>query len=568
MNKTRCFLPLALFFISLLAFGEGSYATPNITNISVNYPVIQLGYVNTIFLNCTESILNMTNTTESNMTNSTNSTEINITTISRVFADIITENATSLNKSLLQSPNGLYYMYIATRLPSVFFNITGLYNITAYCENSLNESSNATISFLVINQSMNKERGVNVSIELFDDGRIGYFDYPELITQYSRMNITVEFINTGSTTYTKRTKLEIGIYDANYSVTANRSGPITSLNPGQRSSERLRYTPMDPGYFWLRAVVSYSNKTADIWGTFYVKPYYEPWPTPGNGGGGSGGGGGGGGYGGGSGGGGGVTILEVPETTTEIIPTQKTLYGEKEMVIEYPERIYISPGEPSVVYVTVNNTGDLPLNELLLLGSINGGISMDVDPKTIQTLNGKQSATFLITLLPPAVTPFGNYSLDFTVSTYTIRKYGHIDVEVGKLGVDDSLERTIRNYQYIIMKLEEESEGLSFEGKNMTAADSYINDAKNTLKRAKDAFSTRDYEVTRDNLKKTRNHLIKAVIEIARVRGKGLFVVLAPTIWLLIALITIIIIAAVSVYVHKLDEENSTKEGLFSENSE
>lgn len=568
MNKIKYFFPFALFLVSLISFASDSYAAPIINNISVKYPLIQLGEINAIFINCTDDTGNVTsNYSESNMTNSTNITEINITTISRVFADLFAENVTVSNQTFSQSIDGIYYLNIPLKQPTVFFNITGFYNVTAYCENSLNESVNATILFRVINQTLIKDRTVNVSIESFDDGRFGYFDYQSIITQYSRMNITIEFINTGSTTYTKRTKLEFGLYDSNYSVIATRNGPLISLDPGKRHIDRLRYTPMDTGYFWLRATVSYANKTADIWGTYYVKPYYEPWPLPGSGGSGGGGGGGSGGYGGGgSGGGGGVAIVQSQRSVSETIPSSRITYGEEEMVLEYPERILIAPGEPSVVYITVNNTGDLPLNELLLLGSINGGISIDIEPKTIQTLNGKRSATFLITLLAPASTPYGNYSLDFTASTYSIRKYGHVDVEVAKLSVDEGLERTIRNYQYILMKLEEESGDLSFEGKNMTKADGYLNDAAITLRRAKDAFSTRDYVVTRDSLKKTRNHLVNAVIEIARVRGEGILVVMAPTIWLLIALITIIIIAAVSVYVHKRDhEEADTGMGGFLE---
>lgn len=509
------------------------YAAPAINNISVQEPVIPLGDANVILLNCTD--------------NSSN--------ISEAFADISTSVSLFLNNTFTQDTNETFHLSISTAPLSVF-RIAGYFNVSAYCVNSIGETANANITFFVANQSIERNGLLNISIGPFALGRFGYFDFPQEITQYSRMNITAEFINTGSVPFTKKTMLEI--YGGNFTLVANRTGGTASLAPGARIIENLRYTPLTPGWFWIRAIAYYENKTASSWGTFYVKPYYNivgyaPPSPPTSGG----------------GGGGGERIwtiqLQNPPAPKGETTKEEVDYGRKEMSIIYPDKISVTPGESSVAYVIVNNSGTMTLREMIILPRINADILIDIQPKLIQTLYGKHSAVFMITLDVPPDVPEGSYSLDFTVSTDKMKKYGHIEVDVGNATVDDSLERAISNYQYLIVKLEEETEGLSIVGIDTGKITPYIDDAKNTLTLAKDAYGRKDYETTRDNLKKTRNSLINAVMEIARARSGGVLVVMAPTIWLLIVLIIIIGIAAFSLYAHRRDAEKSRKEGEMPE---
>ncbi len=525
----RALLFLAVFLPALISFSAGSHASPTINNLSVEKPVIWLWDSNTVFLNCTDAD--------------------NSTFITNVSADISNPNRTFFNNTFLQEADGTYYLPVST---TQFWtsNNSGIMNILTYCSNNLSETASSATAFIVLNQTFREGRPVNVSINATDDGRIGFFNYSLEVTQYSRMNIVVEFINTGSTTYTKKTRMEIGMYDTNFTVIANRTGLTNTLMPGGRTVETLRHTPLTYGYFWLHVIVSFNNKTADAWGYFRVKPYYSTVP---------GGGGGTSPPTSGSGGGGGedrTWTIQLPDILPTPAPEVKKEpdSGLKNMVITYPDKVFITPGESAVAYLIVNNIGTMPLRQITVLPRIIGNIRLDVQPIAIDALLGNHSAIFMITLdASPDISP-GTYPLDFTVSTDKMSQEGHIDVEVGTTSMDDSLWRTINNYQYIIIKLEDEVDSLNIEGKDTTKVTTYIEQAKNTLKLAKAAYAAKDYETTRDNLKKTRNHLINAVIELALAKGEGAIVVMAPMIWLLIALIVIIVIAAVALYMHKRNE--------------
>ncbi|VVB60825.1 Uncharacterised protein [uncultured archaeon] len=529
-GKMPLIFTAALFIFLLLE--PGSHAFPVIYNLSVENPFAWFGQINTIFLNCTDN-------------NSTLAPNIS------AYADIFTPNATFLNNTFLQDENKTYYLPIQV-LQFWNSNSSGLMNITAHCTNELGETANASAMFVVLNQTFRETRTVNVSINATDDGRIGYFNYPTEITQYSRMNIIMEFINTGSITYSKKTRMEIGMYDANFTILANRTGLTNTIMAGGRSVETLRYTPMIYGYLWIHIIVSFNNKTADAWGYFHVKPYYSvvpgdgtppppPPPVVGGGGGGSEGR---------------IWTIQLPDITPTPAPGSKKEAdsGVKEMTLTYPDKIFITPGESSVAYLIVNNKGTMPLREVTVLPKMAGGIRIDVQPIMIDVLPGNSSAIYLITLDASSDVPSGIYPLDFIVSTDKISQGGHIDVEVGRTSVDDTLERTINNYQYIIVQLENEVDSLNIEGKDTTTVTLYIEQAKNTLTLAKKAYGAKDYETTRDSLKKTRNHLVNAVIALALAKGEGVIVVMAPTIWLLIALIMIIAIAAVALYMHKRNE--------------
>ncbi len=542
IKKNREYAPCKiLFYASIITIlvltysGNNTYAAPTINNISVQNQTIKLGETEIIVVNCTDNASNIT----------------------AVYADINNTNNFFQNNSFNHTSSDIYAFSISTDTDSIF-EAAGIFNVTGYCINDLNETANSSTSFIVLNQTFRKERQINVSINSFDDGYIGYFDYTKEITQYSRMNITVEFINSGSTSYTKKTELDIyGVVGETFTLISNRSGGTSALKPGGRVVEKLRYTPMISGYFWIRIKIYYSDKTANAWGTFHVKPYYDigyyPGTTipPSSGGGLSEER---------------VTIIQLnPVPVEELVPKSTLDHGIKGLSISYPDKVFINPGESAVAYVIFNNSGTMPLRNLMILSQINGDILIDVQPKTIYELYGNHSAVFMITLDTSPNISEGIYSLDFTAYTDKMKEYGHIDVDVGKMNIDDSLERTINSYQYLIIKLEEDVDDLNFEGKDTNRIVPYINEAKNTLRLAKDAFRLKDYEKTRDNLKKTRNSLINAVIEAALARGDNLLIVMAPTIWLLIVLLIIMIIAAIALYLHKREHEKNKKEDELKE---
>jgi|GEM_PF-1172902 len=525
----QCIRLFLICLIILSACKSDAYAAPVINNISVQEQAIRLGNANTVYINCTD----------------------NSSTITGVYADINTSEGMFLNNTFTKGTGDIYGLSISTMMPSKFW-ASGFFNVSGYCTNSLGETANSNTSFLVVNKTIVLDRTINLSIDSFDLGRIGYFDYNQEIRQYSRINITVEFINTGSTRYLKKTELDIyGVVNGTFTILYNRSGATRTLNPGERSVEKLRYTPMTPGYYWIRIFVHYAeNKTANAWGIFHVTPYYESAYGP-------------------------VyvpgppapprtieieTTIQLPNPTEEVLPAQENDRGIKGMTVSYPYKANITPGESSTIYVIVKNEGTMPLRELMILSRINGDISIDVQPKIVQTLYGGRSAVLMITMDALPGTPEGVYSLDFTVHTDKMSENGHIDVTVGKTSIDDELARTILNYQYILSKLEEEMDSLNIEGTDTSKILPHIDEAKNRLKLAKEAYKIKDYEKTRDNLKRTRNSLINAVIELALARNEtSQLIVMALTIWLLIILLIIIIIAAIALYMHKRDTERTKK---------
>ena len=407
---------------------------------------------------------------------------------------------------------------------------------------------------------------INVSINPFDSGRISLFNYPYEITQYSSMMINTEFLNIGSTTYTKSVLLEIGQYDANMTMLANRTGFTTSIQPGERSTDILRYTPLH----WLHLTVSYSDKTIDMWGTFYVKPYYSiTVPSIGTGddsGDGTGDdvGTGGTGGSGGTGGTGGIEIIDWGSIGYPSYDSSESDSGRILVTLHHPDKVYVMSGESSVVYVLVNNTGTMTLRRMMLLPRITGNIKIDAQSKNVQVLKGGQSAIFLIALDVPDDIDNRTYPLDFELFFDKGNRTGHVDVIVGNLPVDESLLNTILNYRYILTRLNGEMDALFLDGINITIVKKHISDAESALIIAKDYYDDNDYKSTRIYLEKTKGYIIDAVIELARLRNDKTLIVLAPTFWIFILLIIMMIIAISVIYIHKrkLKEESKKQKSV------
>ena len=413
---------------------------------------------------------------------------------------------------------------------------------------------------------------INVTINPFESGRIGVFNYPEETLQYTKMNFDIEVINTGSITYNKITSIKVGGYDENLTVLFNHTGLSKSLNPGARSIETVRYTPLLYGFYWIYANVSYGNKSVGAWGSFYVNPYYTIIPViPGDGSGGDGDGSGGdgsgtgdggtggtgGGVGGGSGSSGGGFGSSFPSNSKPEIDTGRILIN-----LIHKDKIQITAGESSAVYVIVNNTGTMTLRQLKLLPKIMGNINIDAQPRMVQTLRKNNSAIFMIGIDVPKNTKNGTYPLDFNVLSDKINRTGHIDVIVGSTSLDYSLMNTILNYQYIITKIKDEKQTLDLYEKNTIQLAQYLNYSEDSLILAKKAYTNNDYGLTHNKLKITRRHIIDTIIELTRIKNQETLTVLAPTSWLLFLLITFIIITLSVVYIHK-HKLNKKNDALF-----
>ena len=410
------------------------------------------------------------------------------------------------------------------------------------------------ISIFIIFQSQPSITGnillgeVNVSINSMEDGKISYFGYLAENIQFSSIDFNIEFRNTGSTPYIKYTLLQVGTYDANMTVLANRVGVTIPMEPGDRVFETLKYTPSAYGFYWVHTIVSYGNSTTDAWGSFYVNPYYmvvvppDPGDITGTGDGSDSGSDTSSGTGTGTG--------FLGDIFSDLYLEQFD-FGRTLITLSHPDKIYVMSGDTSVVYVIVNNTGTMTLRRLLLLPRIIGNIAVDAQPMNIQVLKGGQSAIFMITLDVPAGMEDGIYPMDFRVIANRIERSGHIDVVVGSLLLDENLMDMILNYRYIITRLTDEKDMHHLAGDNTTLLERYIGDADSALILAKDYYDLKDYGQVRAYLKDTRGHLELAVIELARLRSDDSLISRAPMLLLAIAMIVIIAVSLIAVYVHK-----------------
>lgn len=412
---------------------------------------------------------------------------------------------------------------------------------------------------------------LNLSVDEYDEGRIGYFLYEPEVLQYIRTNVTVEFINTGSTTY--NTRIELYLQDWNASTNYSKMvGGYSSVKPGGRVVYSTKFIPKISGFQWIHVIAPYNNKTAEAWALIYVKPYYYEWPpippngTTGKGGGGAGGGGAGAGGGGGAGGEVRVNISTVRGSEYETItpPWAEPDVGIVGFEISYPQSVSLVPGGSAAAYIIANNTGTMMLRNVMVTGHITGA-RMEIIPNMIYRLPGNTSSIFMVSLEAPENMPPGKYAFEFNVLSNRANKSGHIDINVGEAtAVDDSLNQTIANYAYIISRMEDEIDGLKLAGKNMTLASEYINEAKELLKNARDDYSRRDYAATYDKLKRVKRLLIKTAAEIALAKSESIFVALSPASILLYLLIAIILLAGLALYTYhrrRMKKERKKLEG-------
>jgi len=426
-----------------------------------------------------------------------------------------------------------------------------------------------TISIFIIFQGQPSITGnillgeINVSINSMENGKISYLGYPAENIQFSSIDFDIEFRNTGSTPYIKNTLLQIGTYDANMTVIANRTGHTASMEPGDRIFETLKYTPLAYGFYWIHAIVYYGDSTADAWGSFYVNPYYAyvpPLPGPGDGTGDDDGSSSGGDTGSGS-------STGFLGDISSALDLERFDYGRTLITLSHPDKIYVMSGDTSVVYILVNNIGTMTLRRLMLLPRIIGNIAIDAQPMNIQTLKGGQSAIFMITLDIPADIEDGIYPMDLKVIANRINRTGHIDVVVGSFPLDESLMDIILNYRYIITRLIDEADSFNLAGENTTLLERYISDADSALILAKDYHDLKDYGQVRVYLKDTRGHLELAVIELARFRSSDSLLSRAPMLLLAIAMIIIIAVSLIAVYVHKRGMKKDKMAKMFQDTS-
>lgn len=359
----------------------------------------------------------------------------------------------------------------------------------------------------------------DVSIKERIQGNI-LLNYNSTVNLTEMQNITVEFINTGSTNYSARIELTIYMYN-------NTSGSLESLatyydssvflNPSERRIFNTVFLPNQVGVYYIKARVPYGFRLAEIWGSFFVTWSYNIQPQ---------------------------VIHVVTSYGGGTIPAQKESIIVN-LDLSYKNKYDLYPGQKVLIDVTANNTGTINLHGLKLFSSTTQYINFDVNPKEIYELESKESKIFLISLELSKDIPPGEYDFFFEMIGQEIRKSGTIKLNVTSVAqarpLKEEVNDTILNYEYLIVELDHEIYLATLEGFNTTRAEGYLDDARKNLEKAKELFNEGKYDEARDILDLVKRDLEKVVFELATISFKVYYYPAYSPFLILILLLMIII---------------------------
>ncbi len=359
------------------------------------------------------------------------------------------------------------------------------------------------------------DRDISVSIKSVEMGRILFFDYSPVVEVYDPQSVSVEFINTGSASFQQN--IEITIMDINLSFVGNYTDDYVTMSPGQTRQYSIQHVTDEPGYYWIRAMSTFSEKYVVAWGLYLVNgtkiyPYIPP--------------------------------IIFPPTEAEISRASAAVYIDTMypyLSLEYPSNITLTQNQSTVTYVAVKNTGDADASNVILLPK-SVGIKIDVTPKLIPEILMSDEGVFIISIDVSEDTEPGIYPIDFVVLADDARSKGHMDVIVKQLHPMDEFNSSILNYAFLLKRLRNDAIKASIEGKNITSTLLQLDEGDRYLDLARTSFSKKDYDETRRNLLIVKEHIENAALELARARVTQLYHAVFPIVSILLLLIAFAIL--------------------------
>ena len=372
----------------------------------------------------------------------------------------------------------------------------------------------------------------DVSIKPKTHGTI-LLDYDSIVNLTESQNITVEFVNTGTSNYTARIEITMYMYNnttGNLQELANYYDTSVFLYPGSRKSFKTTFLPNRVGTYYIKVRVPYDAKVAEYWGSFFVVWYYYQIPE---------------------------IIHVVTYVGGGTIPAQKEV-GIADLNLDYKDKIDLYPGQKILLNIGVNNTGTINLHNLKFYSSTTEYINFEVNPKEIYELGYGESNIFLVSLEVSKDIPEGEYDFFFEVLGLEISRTGDIKLNITSLAKPsekDEIYNTILNYEYLITELDHEIYLTSLKELNTSRAEKYLDDARKNLQRARDYFDKEDYENAKDVLDKVKRDLENVVFELAAISFKVYIYPAYSPFLILILLLMIIIGIILFVYLHKKREK-------------
>jgi hypothetical protein len=351
----------------------------------------------------------------------------------------------------------------------------------------------------------------SVGIKQLELGKIIGLDHKPTVKEYDALNITAVFRNVGSVSFSER--MTITIEDINLTTVLNTFQDSTfTLLPGEERAFKVVHYPTLTGFYWAHLNVSYDGKRDQLFSLFFVEQLYAP-----------------------------VSEAPVPGLPAPGTPKPPRIeVGTPAMNVNYPQEILLSQGQSSLLFVILENAGDVSLNNIKFLGT-SEGFPFLAEPKIITKLSEGRAAIFSVSLSIPVSLESGDYFLDFSIVSDEMIKNGRIKIRVEELSIRDQVWQTILNYRFLIQKLRGEAEKAAGEGKDVSAVKESIRDASRLLKKAEQLFFQGKYFESRDQLFVVKNKIIE-VVRLLALLGVPVFMVTLPG---LIPVMLLVIVAAV-----------------------
>jgi hypothetical protein len=259
-------------------------------------------------------------------------------------------------------------------------------------------------------------------------------------------------------------------------------------------------------YYYCEIAYAAEKPASGARGGFSIIPYVAtPTPTPGPGDGAGGGGGGGG--------GGGVVPGGAATPTPTATPTLAA--GPRLEVVEkfYTEEVEVEVAGIRYFSLRVRNGGSVALRGVSLSLSGVPAAWAEVMEGSVDTLAPGSSTTFVVKIAPPADVKPADYMLMLDVRSDQVsdRKAAVIKVFASK---EEVLRYQLRKVREDVAALRNSTAAAAREGRNVSKAEEYTNEAIAHADDAEQAIGRKAYDDTANHLRMARNSLESARYEL------------------------------------------------------
>ncbi len=422
-----------------------------------------------------------------------------------------------------------------------------------------------------------------ISIREKTDGKIIYFSFNDSISVGDRQNIAIEFVNTGSTSYTS--KIEVKIHKSlgdKLNLTAYYQDSSLFMYPGSRRRYSTVFIPSDGGLYYIQVRVTFGTRVAETWGAFFVtdpfnvvtgQPGNQSGNTTGNFTGGAGGnntstspGSGAGGGAGSSDGTGGGTSSGTGSGASGASGTgagvqQNIIFKEfrpgfAAMESASADAVHLHRGDPIILDIKATNTGEVDLTNIKIFISTSSSIGVEINPKALSLLEKNESVIFLLTLSADDITELGEHLLSYSIVSDEARKDGSVGIAVvdGKPGTEEIKFRIV-NYQVLILELQDDISDARRKGFSVEPAAESLKKAKGIIEKARRAFEAEEYEEVTRNLLEAQENLQDSAFLLS---SATLFIYSTAPVETYLALI-ILSVAILSIFIYRIRMKKKSK---------